>query len=485
MVPRRSQSQLSAEQVAATARPAWPYHVVFEHNSEAALIVKVPDGVITDVNPRGCALYRAVRRDLVGRPLAQLLSENVVAQLWEKLPAESEIVVPRMTHQRLDGTSLLIDLHVLAVPGDQQQAVLICRERMDADVSERITTAAREWQTTADAIEAAILLVAPSGEVLRVNRMVKRLCRKAYRDIIGGPVTELGSSELWNRVAATVREVLETGMSAMAQVHDTQTGLTWEVVASCAARSRDRDVVVVARDITPLVMLHKHLRQGEKLVEMGQLLAGVAHEVRNPLFSMSANLDAFEARVRAGGGGSEPYLDNLRRAINRLSTLMNDLLDYDKVKLPHVEQESLTVIIDEARLTVQSNVEAKKISIQEEAYGRLPTVLMERPRLVQVFENLLFNAISHTPEGGQIVISFNIIEAEARRWVVCRIEDSGPGFSGDTARLFEPFHSTREGGTGLGLLIVRRIIDQHGGRIELANRPEGGASVRVLLPVAG
>jgi signal transduction histidine kinase len=101
---------------------------------------------------------------------------------------------------------------------------------------------------------------------------------------------------------------------------------------------------------------------------------------------------------------------------------------------------------------------------------------------VQVFHNLVENAVQHSPRGGAVEVEV----AAEEEWIVCAVRDGGPGFrEGDLERLFEPFFSRRIGGTGLGLSIVQRIVDEHRGRIAAANRPEGGAVLTLRLPVAG
>jgi len=103
-----------------------------------------------------------------------------------------------------------------------------------------------------------------------------------------------------------------------------------------------------------------------------------------------------------------------------------------------------------------------------------------------VFENLIDNAIQHSPRGGKVRVRVRQTERSGRPLVEARVEDSGNGFRPDDLdRVFEPFFTRREGGTGLGLSIVHRILDEHSGTIEAANRPEGGAVITLRLPPAG
>jgi signal transduction histidine kinase len=110
---------------------------------------------------------------------------------------------------------------------------------------------------------------------------------------------------------------------------------------------------------------------------------------------------------------------------------------------------------------------------------------MDEARMLQVFSNLIENAIQHSKRGGNVTLAARVVESHGGRAVECTVADEGAGFApGDLTRAFEPFFSRRRGGTGLGLSIVQRIVEQHGGSIIAANRPTGGAVVAVKLPAA-
>ena len=115
--------------------------------------------------------------------------------------------------------------------------------------------------------------------------------------------------------------------------------------------------------------------------------------------------------------------------------------------------------------------------------GWEPRVGAVRRRLLIALQNLIQNAIQHTPRGGEVTVEVEELEQGGRPWVRCRFLDSGTGFKAeDLSRIFEPFFTRRRGGTGLGLSIVQRIVEEHGGRVAAGNRPEGGAVMTLELP---
>jgi signal transduction histidine kinase len=126
----------------------------------------------------------------------------------------------------------------------------------------------------------------------------------------------------------------------------------------------------------------------------------------------------------------------------------------------------------------------KRINIEYDQTSGLELIRVDRGRMVQVFRNLIENAIQHSPPESSINIINRHISVEDAHWIECLIEDQGPGFNPkDLPRIFEPFFTRRRGGTGLGMSIVQRIIEGHGGRISLANRPDGGAAVMIQIPI--
>jgi signal transduction histidine kinase len=225
--------------------------------------------------------------------------------------------------------------------------------------------------------------------------------------------------------------------------------------------------------------LQDSLRRAEAMSAMGSLVAGVAHEVRNPIFGMSATLDAMEQRF-ATDAAREPFLLALRRELDRVNALMRDLLEYGRPPAVQLAPDALAPVVALAARSCIPVADMASVEIENNVGPEAGEVAMDAGRLAQVFQNLIENAVQHSPMGGKVRIDARRTPTHA----AVRVTDSGPGFRPeDLGRIFEPFFSRRRGGTGLGLSIVQKIVEQHRGTIEAANRPEGGASVTVYLPV--
>ncbi|MFN0122982.1 MAG: two-component system sensor histidine kinase NtrB [Blastocatellia bacterium] len=228
--------------------------------------------------------------------------------------------------------------------------------------------------------------------------------------------------------------------------------------------------------------LQASLQRSEKMAAMGALVAGVAHEVRNPLFSISATLDAFEARLGAGGEDYRQYTDVLRGEVDRLSRLMADLLEYGKPPELNPGRVSPHAIIADAIQACRDRTQPAQVEVINQTPAEL-TVHADYQRMVQVFQNLIANAIQHSPAQGQVSITAETKIENRQTWLSFHVIDQGSGFRAeDMNSIFEPFFSRRRGGTGLGLSIVQRIVEAHEGTVTAANDPGGGACVTVRLP---
>lgn len=228
--------------------------------------------------------------------------------------------------------------------------------------------------------------------------------------------------------------------------------------------------------------LQAALRRSEVMAAMGTLVAGVAHEVRNPLFGMSATLDAMQARF-AARPELEPYLGVLRGEIDRLGGLMRDLLAYGKPFAVTLTPAPLAPVLEAALQHCAAAATATEVALVSTPPPPGAMLAMDGARLCQVFENLLHNAIQLSSRGGAVELSVREEQREGSRWLVCVVADRGPGFGNeDLERVFDPFVSRRPDGTGLGLSIVQRIVEEHGGTVAAANRPGGGAELTVRLP---
>jgi len=230
--------------------------------------------------------------------------------------------------------------------------------------------------------------------------------------------------------------------------------------------------------------LKTELQRSEAMAAMGRLVAGVAHEVRNPLFGISSTLDAMEASATDTDPGKR-YREVLRREAERLNTLMTNLLEYGKPPTNEFTIKKLGGIIEEAIGNCMSIAAAAGVTLVNKATDD-GLLHMNHGRLLLVFVNLIDNAVRYAPEGTDVIIDTRkSIDDNGKAWLECSVSDAGAGFAcEDLPYVFDPFFSRRHKGTGLGLAIVGRIVEEHNAAIEARNRAAGGAVVIVRMPLA-
>jgi PAS domain S-box-containing protein len=361
--------------------------------------------------------------------------------------------------------------------------------RRQAEESQRqLHTALREalsdWTTTFDALETPALILAADGTIHRLNRAARDLAGAAsYADLTHRQLVNVGVGEPWRTMGDLAREVLTGGVSARRQVQEAESRRSWYVTATPVKVGLERRVVAVARDVTDFVQLQESLRRTETMSALGAVVVGVAHEVRNPLFAISATVDAFDARF---GGQPElgRYVGALRREVKRLSELMGALLDYARPPTLELGERDVRQVLRRAIEHCRPLTETLQVQVLLEAAHDLPRVRLDETRMLQVFQNLIDNAAQHSVPGGVVAVEAGVVVEGRGSHLDVTVADRGPGFQEeDIPHLFEPFFTRRHGGTGLGLSIVQRIVEQHGGQVLAGNRRGGGAMMTVRLEV--
>ena len=350
------------------------------------------------------------------------------------------------------------------------------------ELRQKISKSSYEWRITFDAMPHPVLLVEPDGRIVRLNEAARELAGLSFAEVLRRTAGTIRDAEPWRTIASSCATKKPPPRCATSRG-----GPGTSPCAPVISPEGQRGVVVVARDITDLVRLQESLRRSETMSAMGVLVAGVAHEVRNPLFGISATLTAFTTRFKRRTEYRR-YVEVLQGEVDRLSALMQDLLEYGKplrlvLEPGHAEEVMQASVAACAPLAEQAEVEiAVEIGTPRERAPRArPGPQADHPGLPEP-PGERHPALAARGPGG---VPGRAGDGRASRpEILFAVEDAGPGFPpDDLPHVFEPFFTRRRGGTGLGLSIVQRIVDQHQGEIVAANRPEGGAVVTVTLPL--
>jgi signal transduction histidine kinase len=236
--------------------------------------------------------------------------------------------------------------------------------------------------------------------------------------------------------------------------------------------------------------VYERMKERDRLAALGQMAAGLAHEIRNPLGSIKGAAQLLQpgAAHSAPDNNTREFLDIIVEEVNRLNKIVSQFLDYAR---PYRGEQRPLEVNDVVRKTLQLVTKEDgdhDVEIVSNFADGLPPVRADAEQLLQVFLNLSLNALQAMPQGGRLVISTSLRRATRRgaaaAFFEVRFRDTGVGIPpGDQRNLFIPFFTTKEKGTGLGLPISQRIIENHGGTIEVRSQPGEGATFTVLLPI--
>lgn len=346
----------------------------------------------------------------------------------------------------------------------------------NARLVELLSSAKREWEKTVDAISQAICIVDAHGTVRRANRVFAELIQTPVTAIPGRPWLSL-LPPLWSDPVA--RAVAEPA-SASVEVRAGDRTLLLTVIPMAEPGA----AVLVFEDQTERRRLQEQLIQSEKMSAIGQLIAGVAHDLNNPLASVVGFSDFLAEASEVPPSLAEP-LQVIRQEAERAATIVKNLLSFARSQQGERVRQSLAPLLESTLALLRNQLMAHKVEATLEVDPALPDVEVSANQLKQVFVNLINNAcqaIAADAPSGRIWITAKRVEDA----IAVSVTDSGPGLSDEVAaRAFEPFFTTKpEGeGTGLGLSICQGIVKEHGGRITFESRPGDGATFTVELPM--
>ena len=222
---------------------------------------------------------------------------------------------------------------------------------------------------------------------------------------------------------------------------------------------------------------HEQLVRADRLSSLGEIAAGLAHEIGNPLAGVKGALEIIASRAAASTPEAE-FSAIAAREIARLEGLIEEFLRYARPRAPHRTRSDIFDVLERVTSLVGPEAAGQGVSVTMRR-SSVPPALIDADQMVQVFMNVVLNAVQATPAGGRVEIGASISDA----MLAVDVRDEGPGIPPEhVGRIFDPFFSTKKRGTGLGLSISNRIVQSHGGRIEVL-QPGKGSIVRVLIPV--
>lgn len=344
-----------------------------------------------------------------------------------------------------------------------------------------------------ESITDGVLTIDPNRRLVAVNKAASDML-----SVNGGPMVR--EREAGDANAAPVEHVLrgtlgEIGTMLCAALERQQTFTNVEIEIQSTTGVPPRVLLVSAnpirnsahailgavatfRDNTALRHLETEVRRKDRLAALGEMAAGVAHEIRNPL----GGIELYASNMKRGlspESKEAKTCDNIIRAVGSLNRIVTDMLVFTRSRAPTLRAVSLERVVASALDLAQREAHLRDIQIQRDFCRTEQTCRLDPEQMTQAILNIVLNAIQMTPEGRHVSIS----TTHAQNGATVTVIDDGPGVPDEIIdKIFNPFFTTREKGTGLGLAIVHKIVQDHGGQLSVENVPTRGAAFHLFLP---
>jgi two-component system nitrogen regulation sensor histidine kinase GlnL len=344
----------------------------------------------------------------------------------------------------------------------------------------------------------AVIAVDADGRVVFWNAAAEELTARSSRRTVGRALKDIFPFD--DSLIRRLHETLASGESRSESETAIDTTDNRRVPVSLVTAplfARDGTVegaVAVLRDLSRLQQLEAEVRRGETLAAAGRMAVGLAHEIRNPLGAMRGAVQLLQRELGPGSPLGE-YTTVLLTEVDRVNRIIEQLLDLARPVQVRRVPLNLHQLFERVALLQEAAARERGVSIVRRYDPSLPAILGDEDRLVQVFHNLVRNAIDAMKRGGRIVLSSRVsmnplygrmdTGSGQRIMVEAVVADEGTGIpTGLRSRIFDPFFTTKESGMGLGLAVCHRIIEEHDGVIQVDSVEGRGTTVTCFLPVA-
>ncbi len=431
-----------------------------------------------------------IPEDKPGVPEALLASGQPFAQPHADLA--DKLVVPLRTAARTVGALLLgreagrkpftaADVNLLAIVGHQIATAL-----ENARLYEIIARGKREWETTFDAIAQGVALLDADLHIARANRAFARMLGTIPQAVIGQHCYEAIHSETSPPPWCPCHKALASGQPAEAEwEHPTENRIfSAAVYPMYNGEGHLQGAVHILQDITAQKRMESELIQAEKMAAVGQVAATIVHEIRNVLSGLQSGVEFLEATF-APEDSRRQSCAVLQTELDRAFRILEDIrLATHPMKLK-VQDSALVPLLDEVLSRFTSQFTSRGIHLHRRFQENIPSIYLDPLRMEQAITNLIRNAWEASRDGSSVEVSVHLEEGEADpEWAIIAVADHGPGIPEEVLpHVFEPFYTTKSTGLGLGLCVARRLIEAHGGALELDSTVGEGTTAWIRLPL--
>jgi PAS domain S-box-containing protein len=340
-----------------------------------------------------------------------------------------------------------------------------------------------EIKSTIENMAEGVVFIDPSDRVTMCNKAVERTWKMKREEIIGKSIKDNLSCYV-GAAGAKITEKSRKGIKASQhQELKTKNGYLYNTYSAVHGNDgKFWGTVLTSHDITERKKLERQLLHSERLAAIGEISAKVAHEIKNPLSSISLNTELLHDEINSYNGGrtkdADDMIQSIMKEIDRLTEISEEYLQF--ARFPRLELKPVSVNDMLSKLTtfLKKEMLQRNIILGESYADDLPEVLLDKNQIRQVFLNIFKNSFEAMPEGGRLCIS---TEVSGDNVAVC-ISDTGAGIAEeDIQKIFDPFYSSKVDGTGLGLALTKKTIEVHGGEMFCESTVGVGTTIHLIF----
>ena len=339
-----------------------------------------------------------------------------------------------------------------------------------------------------------VLENAPNGVVVIDNMDRVKFFNKAAEEITGFKYDDIADKEV-KRIFPGIDKVrVVKGKASLDNYEvvcsDSEKRTLNIYISNLKEQKRKVGKVIAFEDITGIKRLEEQVQRKNRLEAMGEMAAGISHEIRNPLGAIELFASVLRKDIK-GESEKEELVDNIISGVKSLSNITSNLLLFTRDIKPKMERVSINKVIDDALIFTEHAALAKSIKLNKAVDKSLSSISLDQELIKQVLLNLILNAVQAIKKPGEIEVSAEIVKdvnlvslGGGRECIHLAVQDDGPGISKtNLEKIFNPFHTTKRSGLGLGLAIVHKIIASHNGIIEVSSSENSGAKFSIFLPL--
>ncbi|MBD3161066.1 MAG: PAS domain-containing protein [Candidatus Eisenbacteria bacterium] len=333
-----------------------------------------------------------------------------------------------------------------------------------------------------DALDSGIVAVDTAGKILFLNRRAQELFGLDPEEVRQRPVTEIlqvrapaRGTSLW---PPEIGESMTREMVLSSGDRELTVEARWLPVVR---EENDLGGILAFEDITEAVGELEFQRRLDRFASIGNLSAVIAHEIRNPLTGVRTTIQFVGSKME---GELRTDLEDVIKELDRIEQFTTDLLQFARPKTLEKRPGDVNEVMEKVLDTLSAHFEHSEVQLKRDSQTELPRIPMDFDAMHQVLLNIIRNALEAMPDGGTLKVTTSSRRYRSRTAVEIAVSDTGSGIEEEMLdRIFDPFFTTKPSGTGLGLSISLQLVQEHGGRINVRNRSQGGVTFRLSFPV--